>query len=435
MAATGLSAGPGARPGQAPGLLDGFREGLRALTTRGRAFVAGGLTAVLCGVILGERDMVRIGALIVLLPLVTVGYVVRTGHRLNLARTITPNRIEVDQQAVVQLDLTNLGSRTGLLLVEEQVPWALGQRPRFVIDSMQPGWHRRVEYPLRATVRGIYEIGPMELRVADPFGLMSQRRGFARTSTLVVVPNAEPLPPIRLSGAWAGTGDNRPRPFSTGGTADATVREYRMGDDLRRVHWRSTARTGELMVRREEQPWQSRCTLLVDNRSRAHRGTGPESSLERAITVTASIAVHLTRAGFQVRLVTADGEADPEGAGHHTWHDVEVGAGPVLERLAALPTSRALEISTAWIDETVTSGMFIGVLGATDERDRALLARLHNRGSASYAVVLDVDSWTSRGTPGAGTTPTTSWLQQRGWKASDLSRTGSLQTAWQGLGR
>ncbi len=426
-------------PASAPlGTLKGYREGLRALTTRGRAFIAGGLTAAICGMVLGERDLVRIGALIVLLPLVTVAFFSRTGHRLTLNRTVTPNRIEVDQPASVQLELTNHGFRTGVLLLEDQVPWALGQRPRFVADPVSAQGQRQVAYPLRATLRGIYEIGPMHLRIADPFGMLALRRTFPRASTLVVVPNTEPLPPIRLRGAWTGTGDNRPRPFSIGGAADVTVRDYRLGDDLRRVHWRSTARTGELMVRREEQPWQSRCTLFVDNRTIAHRGTGPDSSLERAVTVTASIAVHLARSGFQVRLVSADGEADPQWYGDHAWHDGNVAAtvGPVLERLAALPATNTPELTTSWVDDTVAAGMLIGVFGTLHQRDRALLSRLHLQGGASYAVVLDVDTWTGRGVvPDGAAVPSTSWLQQRGWKASTLTRAGSLQTAWQELGR
>jgi uncharacterized protein (DUF58 family) len=412
-----------------------FREGLRALTQRGRAFVAGGVTAAGCGVVLGEHDLIRIGVLISFLPLVTAALTARSSHRLSLVRTISSSLIEVGQSAVVQLDLTNVGSATGLLLVEEQVPWALGQRPRFVVDSMQTGWHRSVDYPVRAEVRGIYEVGPLQIRVADPFGMLALTRTFVRTTTLVVIPTAEPLPPIPLLGAWTGSGDNRPRPFSSGSAADVTVREYQLGDDLRRVHWRSTARTGELMVRREEQPWQSRCTLFIDNRLGAHRGTGPDSSLERAITATASIAVHLSRLGFQVRLISADGEEL-----EHAWHDGDVGAHarPILERLAALPGTDREELSTTWVDDTVTGGMFIGVFGALRDHDRAFLARLHSPGSASYAITLAVHSWSAReagqdAQPGSGAS--TGWLQQRGWKASPLERTGSLQRAWQELGR
>ncbi|RNL65009.1 DUF58 domain-containing protein [Nocardioides marmoriginsengisoli] len=424
--------------------MDGFRTGLRALTTRGRAFIAGGVTAVVCGLVLGERDIVRIGALIGLLPLLTVAFVARTGQHLSLNRSLSPTQVEVDQTATVRLDLTNHGARTGLLLVEDQVPWALGHRPRFVVDAIPYGWHREVEFPVRAEVRGTYDIGPVQLRVADPFGMLSLHRSFTQVSTLVVVPAAEPLPSIRLSGAWTGSGENRPRPFSSGGTADVTVREYRIGDDLRRVHWRSTARTGELMVRREEQPWQSRCTLFVDNRGVAHRGSGPDSSLERAITAIASIAVHLAHSGFQVRLISADGEADLDEFREHGWHDSDAVAQvrPVLERLAALPTTGAVQLPDSWVTETGSTGLFIGVFGALSQHDRALLGRLQNHGAASYAMALDVETWAARtrdpaepAGPAAPATSSTSWLQHHGWKATDLTRSGSLPVAWQELGR
>jgi uncharacterized protein (DUF58 family) len=433
MAATPTRARPGT-DGSDRG--SGLRESLAALTARGRGFVAGGITASAAGIVLAERDLVRIGFLVALLPLITAVRTALTNNRLSLTRTLAATQIEVGQTLEVQLELVNVGSTTGLLLIEEQVPWALGQRPRFVIDSMQTGWHRRVSYPVRAEVRGIYEIGPMRLRVADPFGMLALNRAFTRTSSLVVIPVAEPLPAIRLGGAWSGTGDNRPRPFSTGSAADVTVREYRRGDDLRRVHWRSTARTGDLMVRREEQPWQSRCTLFVDNRSGSHRGSGPDSSLERAITVAASIAVHLADQGYQVRLVSADGEEVD-----HAWHDGDIAAHarPVLERLAVLPTAKSRDISSSWVDETVTGGMFIGVFGGLTQDDRAFLARLHGVGSTSYAIVVDTAGWNGRTGPEQvppehHSEPVT-WFSNRGWKAASLSRWDSIASAWQELGR
>ncbi|MFL6172024.1 MAG: DUF58 domain-containing protein [Marmoricola sp.] len=423
------------RPGRARPSA-GFREGLGSLTARGRGFVAGGVTAATAGLVLGERDLVRIGFLVALLPLLTAGITGLSSNRLSLTRTLAATQVEVGTTMDVQLELVNVGSTTGLLLVEEQVPWALGQRPRFVIDAMQPGWHRKVSYPVRAEVRGIYEIGPMRLRVADPFGMLSLNRTFTKTSSLVVIPVAEPLPAIHLGGAWSGSGDNRPRPFSIGSAADVTVREYRRGDDLRRVHWRSTARVGELMVRREEQPWQSRCTLFVDNRAGSHRGSGPDSSLERAITVAASIAVHLSDRGYQVRLVSADGEEVD-----HAWHDGDVAAHarPVLERLAVLPTTRTADISGSWVDETVTGGMFIGVFGGLTADDRAFLSRLHGAGSASFAVLLDVAGWIGRTAPDVPVEhhreDVVDWLHRRGWKAAELARWEPVATAWQELGR
>jgi hypothetical protein len=205
------------------------------------------------------------------------------------------------------------------------------------------------------------------------------------------------------------------------------------------VHWRSTARTGQVMVRREEQPWQSRCTLLIDNRARAHRGHGPDSSLERAVTVAASIAVHLAALGFQVRLVSALGDETDNG-----WHDDELpfGAQPALEKLAVLPTTTVEHLHTGWVDESATNGMIIGVLGEIDDHDESLLARLHHHGNATYAIALDVDTWLGRSARPAEEDDQEStgaagalWLHQHGWKAVSLARGGSLAAAWQELGR
>lgn len=409
---------------------DAMRETLHALTARGRAFVAGGLTAAACGLVLGERDLVRIGVMVALIPVITAVVVARSGQRLSLSRKVAAPTVEVGQATSVDLLLTNVGSRTGLLLVEEQTPWALGQRPRFLVGWMAPGRTRKVTYPVRAEVRGIYELGPLTVRVADPFGMLALRRSFPRTTPLVVVPAVEPLPAIAPTGAWSGSGENRPRPFSTGGTADTSVREYRLGDDLRRVHWRSTARTGELMVRREEQPWQSRCVLFVDNRSSAHRGSGPESSLERAITAAASIAVHLAGLGFGVRLVSADGaELD------HAWHDTGSGPSatrPLLEHLAALPAADVTRLSVPGVGEA-GHGLFIGVLGNLGDHDRELLSRLHTPGSAAYAVQMDVATWAARDRQ-AGLASSTAYLRAQGWKAADLTRLGSLASTWKELG-
>jgi uncharacterized protein (DUF58 family) len=413
------------------------REALHSFTLRGRSFIAAGVTAMVCGVVLGERDLVRIGALAALLPLVAAFWIARSGNRLGLARTLAATQVEVGQRSLVHLELTNVGPTTGVLLIEEQIPWALGARPRFVIDTMRPGWRRQIEYAVQADLRGKYEVGPLRVRVGDPFGLLELHRTFTKTATLVVIPSTEPLPRITLRGAWTGSGENRPRPFASGNAADVTVRDYRLGDDVRRVHWRSTARVGSLMVRREEQPWQSRCTLLVDNRAHVHRGQGPHSSVERAVTAAASIAVHLTAQGFQVRLVSALGEEIEQG-----WHDgdVRASARPLLERLAVLPTVEARRLYTGWVDESVTSGMCIAVLGELDDHDRDFLSGLHHRGGASYAVVLDVDSWAARMTQPAfsrkpGQLPAAAWLRQRGWKAAELARAGSLQATWQELGR
>ena len=154
-----------------------MREALSALTNRGRAFLAAGAAAILCAIVLGYPALTRVGALLMLMPFVTAFFVGRGRYRLGLVRTLTPAQVTAGQQARVQLDLTNDGRLpTGLLLLEEQIPYVLGTRPRFVVNRMGPHWSadRRVRRALRRTrqVRGRPDdgaaLGPVRADRARP---------------------------------------------------------------------------------------------------------------------------------------------------------------------------------------------------------------------------------------------------------------------------
>jgi uncharacterized protein (DUF58 family) len=418
-----------------------MREALSALTTRGRAFLAAGGTAVVCAFLLGQDALLRVGALLVLLPLATAFFLGRSRFRLGLVRSLSPGQVTAGQQASVQLDLSNDGRMpTGLLLLEDQIPYVLGNRPRFVVDRMGPTWKRSVTYPVRSDVRGRFEIGPMRVRLSDPFGLVVLDRAFQSTSTLVVTPRVVGLPPIPLSGAWTGAGDNRPRAFASGSAEDVTVREYRRGDDLRRVHWRSSAHAGELMVRREEQPWQSRATLFLDNRRYAHRGLGAASSLEHAVSMAASIAVHLVQRGFMVRLVTAGAEGRHVGR-QDSWHEHGAQAAesaPILDSLAVLSDTDNLRIDTRWLSEAGHSGLLVAVLGAVEDHDTAALSRMRHSAGNAMAVLLDVPAWSGgTGAPATGalsTAQNTAWLGSNGWRAVAAGPQDPLPSVWQEIG-
>ena len=407
---------------------------LSSLTTRGRAFVSSGLTAVVCALVLGLDDLARIGFLLLGLPLLAAGTVTRGRHRLGLARTVTPTRVTVGQTADVELALSNEGrTPTGLLLLEEQVPYTLGVRPRFVIDRMGSRWRRSVGYVVRSDVRGKFTLGPMAVRVADSFGLVELDRTFSSTVDLVVTPQIISLPAVPLTGVWTGSGDNRPRDFAGGSAEDVTVREYRRGDDLRRVHWRSSAHTGELMVRREEQPWQSRATLFIDNRRHVHRGSGPASSLEYAVTAGASVAMHLTQRGFRVRLVTADGNQDGR-----VWHEhgaLDAEAGALLESLAVMTDTNRADIDGSWLTDSHATGLLVAVLGEVRPADRPALSRMRHAASSPLAIALDVDTWSAGGAGLAVTAPTRAvrLLTTHGWRAVAAGPRDPLPTVWKQL--
>jgi uncharacterized protein (DUF58 family) len=411
-----------------------MREALSAMTTRGRAFVAAGITALACAIVLGQDDLVRVGTLLLLLPLVTAFVVGRSRYRLGLVRSVNPVQVAAGSEARVQLDLTNDGKvPTGLLLLEDQLPYVLGTRPRFVVDRMGPGRRRSVGYVVRSDVRGRYTIGPLAVRLSDPFGLVELNRTFTSTTSLVVVPRVVPLPPVPLSGAWTGSGDNRPRAFASGSAEDVTVREYRRGDDLRRVHWRSSAHVGELMVRREEQPWQSRATLFLDNRHLAHRGRGAASSLEHAVSAAASVAVHLVQRGFVVRLVTASG--DEQGG---SWHERGGTAGetaPLLESLAVVTPAERPDLDTRWLQDPGHSGLLVAVVGALGDHDKAAFARMRHTAATAMAIALDVGAWAGEQRPTDGIDHSAAtFLRAQGWQSVGAGPAAPLSSVWQELG-
>ena len=285
-----------------------MRSWLAALTTRGTSFLAAGAAATLAGLFLGERDLLSVGVVLLVLPLFSALAAGRARYRLSCVRSISPARVPAGQTTQVTLHLENVSRLpTGLLLAEDTVPYALGTRPRYVLNGIERGGSRELSYPLRSDLRGKFEIGPLEIRIADSFGLVELGRSFSSRTTLVVTPKVVPLPRAVLTGSWVGDGDGRTRTAAAAGEDDVIPRAYRDGDELRRVHWRSTARYGELMVRREEQRWRNRALLLLDTRRGAHTGSGPASSFEFAVSAAASVGVHLAHEGLDGQLITDTG--------------------------------------------------------------------------------------------------------------------------------
>src|SRR5256884_1108295 len=254
--------------------------------------------------------------------------------------------------------------RTSVLLAEDITPYTLGSRPRFVLDEIEPGGHRELSYPIRSDSRGKFTIGPLRVRVADSFGLVEISRSFSTTSTLVVTPRIYPLPRATAQSSWLGEGDGGMRTISAIGEDDAAPRQYQDGDGLHRVHWRSTARYGELMVRREEHQWRNSASVFLDTPRAAHAGTGPASTFEFAVSAAASIGAHLSGEGFRARLITEAGEIAPRG----TFHDT------LLDMLAVITPSHAAGIGTGTAELARAGGQPIALGGRLPPADARPLA-------------------------------------------------------------
>ncbi|CAL9548332.1 hypothetical protein SUDANB6_04407 [Streptomyces sp. enrichment culture] len=434
-----MSAGGTGRAEAGRGGRSGVRTALAGLTTRGRSFLAAGVAATVCAYALGESDLLRVGLLLTVLPLVCATVLYRTRHRVAGSRRLSPARVPAAGEARVHLCVENVSRLpTGLLMLQDRVPYVLGPRPRFVLDRIEAGGRREVSYRVRSDLRGRYRLGPLQLRLSDPFGMCELTRSFSAHDTLTVTPRVVPLPPVRFGGEARGYGDGLQRSQALAGEDDVIPRGYRYGDDLRRVHWRSTARHGELMVRREEQPQRARCTVLLDTRGVAFEGAGPDSAFEWAVAGAASVLVHMLERGFTVRLLTDTGSAVP-GEGADGFAGAGRGAaetaGLMMDTLAVIDPSDGTGLSRA--HDALRGGgegLLVAFFGDLDEEQAAVAANMRRCSGGAVAFVLDSGTWLREpaGVPGPSdrSGECLRVLREAGWTALGVERGASLEELW-----
>jgi len=416
------------------------RAALAGLTTRGRLFLTAAATAAVAALLLGESDLLRVTVLLGVLPLLAVCHVARARYKLACSRTLEPCRIPVGGHAQVILRLHNLSRiPTGTMLLEDRLPYALGSRPRLVLERLRAQQSSAVGYRVRADVRGRYDVGPLVVRLTDPFGLCELTRSFATVDPLIVIPGITALPAVRLAGEYTGVGENRIRSVAAHGEDDAATREYRHGDDLRRVHWRATAHAGELMVRREEQPWESRATVLLDTRAVGYRGEGPTASFEWAVSAAASIAVHLRQGGYRLRLVTTAQTETAEQAGPDmSGSRFEAGGeGPLLDRLAEETPSSSATVGA--LVERVRRrrdlGLVVGVFGLLSATEADQIGGLRAAGATCVAFLVDSTTWLSLPTQARAAADqvheaAAATLLRRGWRVVRVPHGARLASLW-----
>lgn len=438
-------------------------------TWRGRAFLVLGAALLVVGLVTAERQLVRLAVLALVLPVAGALTVGRASGRLRVTRSLDRPTVAPGEPSLLTLTVTN----TGRLPVGEAVlaqplageivrvgsaGAATGARRR--VGRLRPGERSSASLALTGTVRGHHRLPAAVVTVTDPFGMI-RRTGTAvdatpgsRAADLLTVTPAV----TRLTGALgrspaSGGQLERGRSVGVAGERDATVREYAAGDDVRRVHWRSTAHRGQLMVRQEDEPWNARVTVVLDTRSGAHalpRDAGTPltvdtSSFEWAVAAAASVIRHAASLDHEVTLV-ADTRARPgrpgvQQAARAGGAAATTGVGRA--RVAALAANRLVDLPTrrAGRSERVTGpaarggrgDVLVALLGAVGARDLPELAELRAGRSTAVALLLDVTTWPGTG---AGTGPTggvddvRAALAAAGWLTAVARRGDDVAQVW-----
>jgi uncharacterized protein (DUF58 family) len=306
------------------------------LTTQGWLVAIASMALVAAGRLFGIFELYLLGAggaALVIAAAVSVG---RTRLRLDIARELHPPRVHMGGPSRVELRITNRSARrTPLLTLRD--PVGDGRSASVVVAPLGAGETVQATYRLPTDRRGILRVGPLAVEVADPFGLASASTRGAPIAELTVWPAIDDIAALpHTTGDDPHGGADHPNVLTAAGEDFYALRAYVRGDDLRHVHWKSTARRDELMVRQDEMPWQGRATVLLDTRADAHTN----ETFERAVSAAASIVVACSRRRFLLRLVTTDGDDSGMGAG--TSH-VE----GILERLATVALDRSGHLAGA----------------------------------------------------------------------------------------
>jgi uncharacterized protein (DUF58 family) len=255
---------------------------------------------------------------------------------------------------------------------------------------------------LRFSHRGHYRIGPARLAVSDPFGLFRRQLEAGGRAEVIVYPRTQTLagaPPLGMSAYRLR--DVRTAPAAGDAVEFHGVRPYQHGDDLRHIHWKSTAHTGKLIIKQFERRSSATATLFLDLDAQAHRGHGAESSLEPAIEMAASVAEHVLRSGGAIRLVA-------NGA-HPTRLEMDRGHRHLMDLMDVFAVARAdgaRPIARVLHEEarTVPNGSTVFLM--TPSADTAVLRELtmlRARGVEVVVVLLLAHTFGDSGSPSAET--------------------------------
>ena len=268
-------------------------------TLRSWALSGAGSALLLLWFGLGDPELLLAGTLVLIAQVISLFIVRLLRPEIDIGRRLNPAIVHDGETTTVTLMIRNSANRSVSNLTFEDAVDRLGVAT-FEATRIDKGEGTTATYQVTCRPRGVYRVGPAIVRISDPLGLAEVETISGPTDRLVVYPAIEHLagfPVVR--GEDPALQVSRPEQSLQGGEDFYTLREYRTGDDLRRVHWPSSAKTDELMIRQLETPWQPRALVFLDIRSVSYQS--PEA-FEKAVSGAATMVTHLVESGFNADL-------------------------------------------------------------------------------------------------------------------------------------
>jgi len=313
--------------------------------------------------------------------------------RLLVKKRLHPMRVPAGESARVDIELHNGGSRrTPVLHLHDAVGGTRGFNVE-VAPIRQKGGTAHASYRLSTTSRGVLEVGPVTIRASDAFGLVKREQQIPDVVRLIVHPRLEIIGSTRAGASEDSLlGKQHNRSLGLSDEDFDGLRPYTPGDDLRHVHWLSSARQDELQVRQPRPPRRGLLSVVIDTRPPGDL----LESLDITTSIAGSIAASVLGAGDAAVIETTDGRSTRRATGSSQLSSL-------LEFLALL-TGGSPQIHAA---VPSTQGAVVAVsadpLVVADHLARRNFA---HRLGAGLVITTDVENW------GAGLQPrhSTGWI-------------------------
>lgn len=299
-------------------------------------------------------------------------------------------RLQVGQEVGTRVRLQSRSMLTKLWLEAEYETDMPGRPPRTVL-TLPAKSVRNWKMSMRCARRGLFSAGPVRVTTGDPFGLFRFTRTFGESQSLLVLPHPEPLPYFWAPAAQLpGEGAVHKRTHYVTPNA-ASIREYHPGDSFSRIHWRSTARTGRLMVKTFEMDPSSNIWLILDLHEGVQAGEGDESTEEYGVRIATSLAYHFLQGNQMLGVVARGSEKivlEP-GRGMQQFDRI-LEAMALARARGRQPLHEVLEEEGRRLGRHTT---VIVITPSTDERWVTALQTRLRQGTRAVAVLLDASSF------------------------------------------
>ena len=274
--------------------------------------------------LLNAPQLYYMAAILLTLPAVSyaLGWYAMRG--LTFSREHPPSGWAGEEGEIIYLALNSTSMPRFFLTIIEPLPaWIeplAPEPPMFNVEGRRGSARdeaeaTRIPYRVRYRKRGAHTLDHFEIIAIDPLGVFAFTGRASCPGEIVVYPQSEPLSSFTLSGADRYGWQEFTAAALRGASVDPDgVREYAQGDPLRHIHWRQTARTGRLAVIEFEEPQTINLVIVLDLQQGTDIGEGADTTLEKGVSLAASLGQQAIQAGASIRLVVPEDAAGSETA-------------------------------------------------------------------------------------------------------------------------